>query len=50
MSSEDKVVDYYANEGVGYAQKISSRYMIRSLMRRLIKIPEYSLGSEENRW
>jgi len=23
MSSEDKVVDYYANEGVGYAQKIS---------------------------
>ena len=50
MSSEDRVVDYYANEGVGYAQKISSRYVIQSLMRRLIKIPEHSPGSEENRW
>jgi hypothetical protein len=47
MSPENEVVDYYANEGVGYAQKIFSRYMIRymiwSLMRRLIKIPRHSL-------
>ena len=50
MSPENEVVDYYANEGVGYAQKISSRYVIRSLMRRLIKVTEHSLGNEENRW
>ena len=50
MSPENEVVDYYANEGVGYAQKIFSRYVIQSLMRRLIRIPEHSPGSEENRW
>ena len=50
MSPENEVVDYYANEGVGYAQKISNKCMMRSLMRRLIKIPEHSPGSEENRW
>ena len=50
MSPEKEVVDYYANEGVGYAQKIFSRYVIQSLMRSLIRIPEHSPGSEENRW
>jgi hypothetical protein len=50
MSPENEVVDYYANEGVGYAQGISSRYMIQSLMRRLIKIPEHLPHSEENCW
>jgi hypothetical protein len=44
------MVDYYANEGVGYAQKIFSRYMIWFLMRRLIKIPGHSLNNEDNRW
>ncbi len=50
MSPEEKVVDYYANEGVGYAQKIFSRYMIQSLIRRLVKVTEHSLNNEENRW
>jgi len=50
MSSENEPVDYYTNEGVGYAQRIFRRYVIQSLMRWLVKIPEHFLNSEENCW